>query len=120
MRSTASGSIKQGLYAGSGALTGGVLGGPLGAMVGGIVGSVVGYYRSEPYDGVVAAVADLPSSSQDAIVREVGEILVSAGAMASMLAEQGGMLTALEEFVKQPAVRDQVWSAVVQGATLRE
>mmetsp|Transcript_14951 Transcript_14951/g.30515 ORF Transcript_14951/g.30515 Transcript_14951/m.30515 type:complete len:90 (+) Transcript_14951:375-644(+) len=88
-------------------------------MVGGIVGSIVGYYRADDYDGAVKAVAALPDSQRDALVTEVGEILVSAGAAANMLAAQGGLLTALEEFAKQPAVRDQVWSAVVQGATLR-
>ena len=117
-RSTAAGSIKQGLTAGAGAVSGGVLFGPFGAMVGGIVGSIVGYYRSDDYDGAVKAVAALPDSQRDALVTEVGEILVSAGAAANMLAAQGGLLTALEEFAKQPAVRDQVWSAVVQGATL--
>ncbi|GMI18401.1 hypothetical protein TrLO_g15671 [Triparma laevis f. longispina] len=120
MRKTAGGSIKAGLYAGSGAVGGGVIFGPVGAMFGGIIGSIVGYIRGDEYDGAVKAAQALPPAQQEALVKEVSEILVSAGAASQMLMAQGGLLTALEEFAKQPAVRDQVWQAVVTGATLND
>ncbi|GMH66919.1 hypothetical protein TrRE_jg1382 [Triparma retinervis] len=115
MRSTASGSLKAGLIAGGGALAGGVFLGPLGAMIGGIVGSVVGYIKGDPYDGAVTAVTELPAARRDALLTEVSEILIAAGAIANTMHLEGNFMTSLEQFASQPAVRDKVWSAVVRG-----
>eukprot|EP00520_Triparma_pacifica_P019808 CAMPEP_0118661498 /NCGR_PEP_ID=MMETSP0785-20121206/16313_1 /TAXON_ID=91992 /ORGANISM="Bolidomonas pacifica, Strain CCMP 1866" /LENGTH=126 /DNA_ID=CAMNT_0006554945 /DNA_START=130 /DNA_END=507 /DNA_ORIENTATION=+ len=107
MRKTASGSLKAGLIAGGGALTGGLMLGPLGAMIGGIVGSIVGYVKGDPYDGAVQAVTELPASQRDALLTEVSEILITAGAIANTLHLEGNFLSSLEQFASQPQVRDQ-------------
>jgi hypothetical protein len=89
--------------------------GPLGAMIGGIVGSVLGYIKGDPYDGAVNAVTDLPATQRDALLTEVSEILITAGAIANTLHLEGNFLSSLEQFANQPAVRDKVWNAVVRG-----
>lgn len=53
MRETARNALKQGLWAGSGAIAGGLLLGPIGGLVGGIGGSVIGFLRADEYNGVV-------------------------------------------------------------------
>ena len=59
MRDTARSSVKQSLYAGSGAFAGSFLGGPVGGLVGGVAGSIVGYLKSDDYDGALMAVLNL-------------------------------------------------------------
>jgi len=118
MRTAASGSLKQGLYAGGAAISLGLLMGPLGGMIGGIAGSIYGYMNAPNYDGALAQIQALPDAQKEKLVGEVAEILVAAGAVAQGLSLEGGMAAAMAQYANTPAVRDQVWNAVVTTATM--
>jgi hypothetical protein len=117
VRAASASSVKQGLYAGSGAVAGGLLLGPVGGMVGGIAGSVYGWWRSPSYDGCVKIISTLPPAQQEALLREVSAVLVSAGAAAGSLEGTGGMAAALAGYASRPEVRDQIWGAVLASAS---
>lgn len=87
MRQTARSALKQGLWAGSGAIAGGMIGGPVGGLVGGIAGSIVGFVKSDPYDGILTQISKLESSQRAGLVREVGGVLMTAGAAQGQLVD---------------------------------
>ena len=117
MRKTAKGTIKAGLIAGGSTMAGGLVFGPLGAMVGGILGSITAYINGDDYDGAIKTVTELLPERRDALVKEVSEILMTAGAAAGSLEAEGRFLEALQEFAARPQVRDHVWRAVVGSAS---
>lgn len=98
-------------------MAGGLVFGPLGAMVGGILGSITAYINGDDYDGAIKTVTELLPERRDALVKEVSEILMTAGAAAGSLEAEGRFLEALQEFAARPQVRDHVWRAVVGSAS---
>ena len=115
MKIAAKSSLQQGLWAGGGAIALGGLLGPVGGLIGGIVGSVIGFYKADPYDGAIVSINKLEESRRKRLMEEVSGILIAAGAVANNLSLAGGLATALEEFARQPAIRDQVWKACVNS-----
>lgn len=115
MRAAAKSSIKQGLYAGGGAVAGGFLLGPVGGLVGGIVGSIAGFFKSEDYDGAVLTLVKLPEPQKRVLMQRVGEVLILAGAGASQIMTGPGFHDALVEFASRRSVRDDLWNACVQS-----
>lgn len=115
MRTTARSSLKQSLYAGSGAFAGSLLTGPVGGLVGGILGSVVGYMKSDEYDGAIQAVRDLEEERKDELILAVGEVLKAAGASVGQLSTLEGYRESLLQFAEQGRVRDGLWEACVNS-----
>lgn len=111
MRETARNALKQGLWAGSGAIAGGLLLGPIGGLVGGIGGSVIGFLRADEYNGVVQHLGELPQQQRSHLVQSVGKVLVNAGASQSELATPGAFQARLVEFASRRPIRDQIWKA---------
>ena len=64
MRLAAKNSVRQGLYAGDGAVAGGLLLGPVGGLVGGVTGSLVGFFQTPDYDGAVQQLMKTPQACQ--------------------------------------------------------
>jgi hypothetical protein len=62
MRETARNSLKQGVWAGGGAVSGGLLLGPVGGLVGGILGSIVGRRRGATAPPTLTASQDSTGS----------------------------------------------------------
>ena len=77
MRNTARSALKQGMWAAGGATMGG--------MVGGIAGSIIGFVKSDPYDGMLHQLTNLESHRQTALLKEVGGVLMAAGATTQQL-----------------------------------
>ena len=73
-------SLRQGLWAGGGAVAGGLLLGPAGGLVGGVAGSLVGYWRAPHYEGIVQQIQQLPPHRQERLLRQVRAALVAAAA----------------------------------------
>jgi hypothetical protein len=115
MRAAASGSLQQGLWAGSGAITGGLLLGPVGGFIGGVGGSLVGLYyaNKNSYQGVLQQIGDLEAHQRQRLVAAVRASLVDAGANVRNMESPEQFRTVLMEMVQQHAVRDQVWKACV-------
>ena len=111
MRQTAQSAVRQSLWAAGGALAGSLLLGPAGGLAGGVAGSLVGYLRSDTYDGVVLAVVKLQGSHRDRVVREVTDVLITAGATARQLERAGAFQEALRQFAGREEVRDGLWKA---------
>uniref|UniRef100_A0A7S4SPI3 Uncharacterized protein n=1 Tax=Ditylum brightwellii TaxID=49249 RepID=A0A7S4SPI3_9STRA len=115
MRKTAKGSLKQSLYAASGAFAGSFLLGPVGGLAGGVAGSVVGYLKSDDYDGALLEVVKLEGERRERLMKEVGKVLMSAGATARQLESAEAFRDALASFAEQEAVRDGVWRACLHA-----
>jgi len=113
MRKAAKHSMKQGLWAGGGAVAGGLVLGPVGGLIGGIAGSLVGFMQSDNYDGVVQQVLALDRARQERLVQAVSQILKSSGANAQQFESPEAFRAALYEFASKPTVRDQMWRACV-------
>ena len=111
MRAATKGSLKQGLWAGSGAVAGGMIFGAVGGLVGGIAGSLFGFFQADDYDGIILQLCKLDERQQQALVKDVGRILVSAGAAAQGLNSVDAFRDALIAFASQRQVRDDLWSA---------
>uniref|UniRef100_A0A7S3LF47 Uncharacterized protein n=1 Tax=Amphora coffeiformis TaxID=265554 RepID=A0A7S3LF47_9STRA len=109
MRETARSALKQAAWAGGGAVAGGLLLGPIGGLVGGIAGSVVGFLQSNPYDGIVQHLGQLPEQHRNTLVKSVGKVLVDAGASSSELTDPTVFRDKLVEFASRGPVRDQIW-----------
>jgi hypothetical protein len=114
MRKAAKHSLKQGLFAGGGAVAGGMLLGPVGGLIGGVAGSLVGFFQSDNYDGAVQQIIQLEGTRKDRIVQEVGKVLMTAGATAKQFETPDAFRAALVQFASQRNVRDQVWRACQQ------
>lgn len=115
MRQTAKGSMKQAAYAGAGALAGGMLFGAVGGLVGGIGGSLVGFFQSNNYDGIVLQLCKMDDRQQQTLVRDVGKILISAGAAAQSLNSVDAFRDALLSYASQRRVRDDLWTVCLQS-----
>lgn len=117
MRKTAQNSLKQALYAASGAFTGSLLLGPVGGLVGGVLGSIGGYISSakDPYDGVIVAISKIEHAKRDILLSEVKQALILAGASAQQLENSEEFGNILRRFVKTDTVRNNVWSACMQA-----
>ena len=61
----------------------------------------------------VDTVQNLPEAQKEALITEVSEILIAAGAVASTLSMEGGIAAEVAKHAMNPAVRDQVWNAMV-------
>ena len=112
MRSTAKSSIKQGLWAGGGAVAGGLLLGPVGGLVGGVTGSLVGFFQSDDYDGAVQQLMKLPELRQNKLLRAVGQVLSGAAGDASVedfWESPETFRRTLAEYAGRKQVRDQIW-----------
>mmetsp|Transcript_15524 Transcript_15524/g.21193 ORF Transcript_15524/g.21193 Transcript_15524/m.21193 type:complete len:144 (-) Transcript_15524:598-1029(-) len=115
MRKTARGSLKQSLYAGGGAFAGSMLLGPVGGLAGGVAGSVVGYLKSDDYDGAILEVVKLEGERRERLMKDVGKVMMNAGATAQQLQSAGAFRDALTQFAQQDAVRDGVWKACMHA-----
>jgi hypothetical protein len=117
MRTTARGSLRQGLMAGGGAVLGGILLGPVGGLVGGIAGSVVGYVQGNgnSYDGVVVQIQKLPEARQRRLVEQVRASLLTAGAGARGMSTSAELQATLVQFASQSQVRDEIWKACLEA-----
>lgn len=116
MRRTAVGSMRQGLYAGGGAVAGGLLLGPVGGLLGGLAGSLVGYFRATDYHGAVQQIARLERGHRrDRLVQAVRLSLLHAGANARSFASPLQFQQVLLQFAGQSHVRDQIWKACVDS-----
>lgn len=114
MKKAAKHSLKQGLFAGGGAVAGGMLLGPLGGLIGGVAGSLVGFFQSDNYDGAVQQIIQLEGTRKDRIVQEVGKVLMTAGATAKHFETADAFRAALVQFASQRNVRDRVWQVCQQ------
>ena len=114
MRNTARSALKQGMWAAGGATMGGMVGGPIGGMVGGIAGSIIGFVKSDPYDGMLHQLTNLESHRQTALLKEVGGVLMAAGATTQQLGPDMFRDT-LQNLAQQESVRNGVWRACMQA-----
>lgn len=114
MRDTARSALKQAAWSGGGAVAGGLLLGPIGGLLGGIAGSVVGFVQSNPYDGVVQHLGQLPEQHRSTLVKSVGKVLVDAGASPSELTDPEVFRARLVDFASRGPVRDQIWKACME------
>jgi hypothetical protein len=115
MRKTATGSLKQGFFAGGGAVVGGILLGPVGGLVGGITGSLVGYFQAPDYNGMVQHITGLEDQRKQQLLRSVRLCLVQAGANARNFESPDAFRSALLQFAAQRQVRDQIWKACLEA-----
>mmetsp|Transcript_20110 Transcript_20110/g.29398 ORF Transcript_20110/g.29398 Transcript_20110/m.29398 type:complete len:149 (+) Transcript_20110:110-556(+) len=115
MRDTAKGSIKQSLYAASGAFVGSFIGGPVGGLLGGVAGSVAGYFQSDDYDGVIVALAQLEKERQKTLVMEVYAVLKPFGATFQSMQNSDAFRETLHEFAKRDGVRNGIWNACLHS-----
>merc|ERR1719410_609916 len=109
MKKTAKNALRQGAYAGGGAICGAVALGPVGGAIGGVVGSVVGYKKSEKYDGVVQGIMKLDGDKRKVVLKEVMNVLKSSGATTQQVSTSKGFSETLFEFADNKIVRDQIW-----------
>jgi hypothetical protein len=117
MRKAARGSVKQGLWAASGAVAGGFVLGPVGGLVGGIGGSVYGFLTAENYDGALVQIMALEKAQQERLMSEVGGVLRTAGASAQQFESPEAFRATLVEFVtSQHQVRDSIWRACLEAS----
>lgn len=111
MRETARNALKQALWSGGAAVAGGMLLGPIGGLVGGIAGSVVGFMQSNPYDGIVQHLGQLPVEHRGKLVQSVGKVLVDAGASPAELSAPGAFQAKLRDLASRGPVREHIWRA---------
>jgi hypothetical protein len=115
MRKSAKSSIKQSLYAGSGALAGGFLLGPIGGLVGGIAGSLVGFVQADEYDGALLAICKLEGARKQVLMQSVGSVLMTAGATAQQFETVEAFKNSLLELASHPNVRRELWNVCRQA-----
>jgi hypothetical protein len=115
MRKTAKSSIKQSLYAGSGALAGGFFLGPVGGLIGGIAGSVLGFLQADDYDGAVLAICKLEDNRRQVLMKSVGQVLMAAGASAQQFQTSDAFRGALANLAARRDVREQLWNACAEA-----
>jgi hypothetical protein len=115
MRRTARNALKQSLWAGGGALGGAFLMGPIGGLVGGIVGSIIGFVKSDEYDGALMAIMKLEGARREQLMREVGQVLIAAGATTRDLQSAEAFREALYSYAEQESVRNGVWRACLHS-----
>jgi hypothetical protein len=115
MRKTARSALKQGMWAGGGALTGGLVMGPVGGLVGGIAGSLIGFFKADDYDGAVLQLSKLNQQQRQFLLAEVGQVLVTAGATTQQLATVQSFSNALYTYAQNDAVRDGMWRACMSA-----
>jgi len=118
MRKTAHNAIKHGIWAGSGAITGAMVGGPLGGALGGVAGSIIGYFHADEYDGVVKQLRNLDESHRQRLLRQVGGVLMSAGASNEAFTSSQDFREALSEFAEEGCVRDGLWRVCAEAVQL--
>ena len=114
MRNTAKSSIKQSLYAGSGALAGGFMLGPIGGLMGGIAGSLVGFVQADQYDGALLAICKLQGDQKQVLMTSVGSVLMTAGATAQQFETVEAFRDSLVELASHPTVRRELWNVCRQ------
>lgn len=115
MREVATSSLRQAMWAGSGALVGGFLLGPVGGLVGGISGSLVGFARSPSYDGMLVQLCQLNDEQKKMLLVRVGEVLITAGATAQSLDTTTAFRDALISYASQRSVRESLWDACIES-----
>jgi len=115
MRQTATSSLKQSLWAGSGAMAGGMLMGPVGGLVGGITGSLIGYVKSSDYDGALVQLCKLDQSSKRELMTRVGQVLIAAGAATQGINTNQAFRDALLLYVSQSNVKEDLWNACLES-----
>jgi hypothetical protein len=115
MRKTAKSALKQGLYAGGGAIAGSFLLGPVGGLVGGIAGSVIGFFNSDNYDGAVLALTKIEGSRRNVLMQEVGKVLMVAGATTQQIASSEAFRSTLLHYAQDNTVRDGIWRACLHS-----
>lgn len=115
MRNTARSALKQSLWAGGGALGGALLLGPVGGLVGGIMGSFVGFIRADQYDGAVQAIIALDGGRREILMKEVGQVLIAAGATTRHLQSADAFRDALVQYAEQEQVRNALWQACLHS-----
>ena len=115
MRKTAKSALKQGLYAGGGAFAGAFLGGPVGGLIGGIAGSLVGFFKSDDYDGAVLAITKIEGSRRQALLQEVGKVLLTAGATSQEIQSTDAFRRTLLHYAENSNVRDGIWQACLHS-----
>lgn len=111
MRKAAQHSLRQGLFAGGGAIAGGLLLGPVGGLVGGIAGSVLGFLQADDYDGAVQQLLKLDQAHQERLLLGVRTALIAAGASAQQFNSPQAFRSTLIELASTRSVREQVWKA---------
>jgi hypothetical protein len=115
MRRTARNAVKQSLWAAGGALGGAFLMGPIGGLVGGIFGSIIGFVRSDEYDGALMAIMKLEGARREQLMREVGQVLMAAGATTRDFQSADAFREALYGYAEQDSVRNGVWRACLHS-----
>mmetsp|Transcript_24533 Transcript_24533/g.40629 ORF Transcript_24533/g.40629 Transcript_24533/m.40629 type:complete len:151 (+) Transcript_24533:19-471(+) len=115
MRKTARSALKQGLWAGGGAMAGGLVMGPIGGLVGGITGSLVGFFKADDYDGVVLQLSKLNQHQRQFLLANVGQVLVAAGATTQQFATTENFRNALHSYAQQDSIRDGMWQACLNA-----
>jgi hypothetical protein len=115
MRMAAKSSLKAGLWAGGGAVGGAFLFGPLGGLIGGVTGSIIGFFRSDDYDGAVSQIMKLDEDHQRALMKEVGVVLMAAGASAREFQTAEAFHSALVRLAAQESVRNGIWQACLHS-----
>ena len=115
MRHAAKSSVKQGLLAGTGAIAGGFVLGPIGGLIGGIAGSIYGFLNAGDYDGALVQIMKLEKDQQERLMKEVGQVLRTAGATAQQFESAEAFRATLAEFASQPNVRDGIWRACIEA-----
>lgn len=113
MRVTAKHALRQGLYAGGGAVAGALVAGPLGGLMGGIAGSVLGFWQTPNYEGILQHLLALDPAQQERLIKAVKVVLLAAGA--SQLQTPQAFQTALLGLASQRHVREQVWNACLEA-----
>jgi hypothetical protein len=113
MREVARNALKQGLWAGGGAIVGGIFLGPLGGLAGGILGSVLGYKFTDEYDGMVQQLGDLSADHRGRLVEAVGKVLEEAGGVSTTILLPGAFLKALQDTAGNSRLRNKIWAACV-------
>jgi hypothetical protein len=115
MREAATSSLKQAMWAGSGALMGGFMLGPVGGLVGGIAGSLVGFARSPSYDGMLVQLCQLNDEQKKVLLMRVGEVLIAAGATAQGMDTATAFRDTLISYASQRSVRESLWNACIES-----
>jgi hypothetical protein len=115
MREVATSSLRQAMWAGSGALVGGFVLGSVGGLVGGIAGSLVGFARSPSYDGMLVQLCKLNVEQRNILLTRVGEILIAAGATAQGMDSTDAFRDALIAYASQRTVREGLWNACIES-----
>lgn len=118
MKKAAKSSLKQGMYAGGGAVAGGLLIGPVGGVIGGITGSIIGFMQSDNYSGMLQQMMILDATRKSHLIDAVKATLINAGASStdrSIFTSPDAFRATLAQFAAQRTVRDQIWKACIDA-----